>query len=78
MVQEIEPDQKGIPVLLRQYVKLGGKVLCFNVDPAFNFCVDGLVAVHIPNADARVLKRYMGPDDYAAYQAAHAGEEAPL
>ena len=78
MVQEIEPDQKGIPVLLRQYVKLGGKVLCFNVDPAFNFCVDGLIAVHIPNADARVLKRYMGPDDYAAYQAAHAGEEAPL
>lgn len=72
MVQDIESDHKGIPVLLRQYVKMGGKILAFNVDPAFNYCVDGLIAVNVPKVDPRVLKRYMGAEDYAAYIAAHA------
>ncbi len=71
MVQDIEDDRKGIPVLLRQYVKMGGKILAFNVDPAFNNCVDGLIAVNVPHVDPRVLKRYMGAEDYAAYMAAH-------
>ena len=32
LVAALEPDQKGMPVLLRQYLKMGGKVLAFNVD----------------------------------------------
>lgn len=71
MIQEIESDQKGIPVLLRQYVKMGGKILAFNVDPAFNYCVDGLISVNIPRVDSRVLRRYMGPEGYTAYMAQH-------
>lgn len=67
LVQEIESDQKGIPVLLRQYVKMGGKILAFNVDPAFNYCVDGLIAVNVPNVDPKVLKRYMGTEGYENY-----------
>jgi hypothetical protein len=35
LVEDIEPDRKGVPVLLRQYLKLGGRMLAFNVDPAF-------------------------------------------
>ncbi len=27
----------GIPVLLKQYLSMNGKLVCFNVDPAFNF-----------------------------------------
>ncbi|MGF1877334.1 hypothetical protein L4D77_18675 [Photobacterium frigidiphilum] len=27
---------RGLPVLLRQYLGLKGKLVCFNVDPAFN------------------------------------------
>ena len=75
LVQEIEPDQKGIPVLLRQYVKMGGKILCFNVDPAFNFSLDGFITVSIPDIDPRVLKRYMGAEEYAAYMAHHQEEK---
>ncbi len=75
MVQEIEPDQKGVPVLLRQYVKMGGKILCFNVDPAFNYSLDGFIAVSVPDIDPRVLKRYMGAEDYAAYMAHHQEEK---
>jgi len=35
LVRDIEPDGKGIPVLLRQYLKLNGKLCAFNIDPAF-------------------------------------------
>ena len=46
-VAEIEPDGKDIPVLLRQYLKLGGKLLAFNVDPDFSSVVDGLIVVDL-------------------------------
>lgn len=71
IIQDIEPDQKGIPVLLRQYVKMGGKIICFNVDPAFNYCLDGFITVKIPDVDHRILKRYMGSADFEAYQNLH-------
>lgn len=71
IIQDIEPDQKSIPVLLRQYVKMGGKIICFNVDPAFNYCLDGFITVKIPEVDHRILKRYMGTADFEAYQNLH-------
>ncbi|HEY3592878.1 MAG TPA: GNAT family N-acyltransferase, partial [Polyangiaceae bacterium] len=43
VVSDIEPDQKGVPVLFKQYLKLGGKMLGFNVDPQFSRALDGLV-----------------------------------
>ncbi len=73
LVQEIEKDQKGVPVLLRHYIKMGGKILTFNVDPAFNYCVDGFITTEVPAIDSRVLKRYMGADNYAAYMEHHQG-----
>src|SRR5262249_26641866 len=41
-VERIEPDRKGVPVLLRQYLKLGGRMLGFNTDPEFSDALDGL------------------------------------
>lgn len=67
LVQEIEPGGQGFPVLVRQYSKMGGKVVCFNVDPAFNFCIDGLVAVRISQSDERIIRRYMGTSLYTEY-----------
>ena len=31
-VADLEPDGKGVPVLLRQYLNCGGEMLAFNVD----------------------------------------------
>ena len=31
-----------IPVLMKRYLKCGAKVVCFNVDPDFSDCLDGL------------------------------------
>lgn len=62
----------GVPVLLRQYLGLNGKLVCFNVDPAFNDALDGLIVVDLRNVSAKTLGRYMGKEqaeDYLAYHA---------
>jgi putative hemolysin len=69
LVSDIEDDNKGMPVLLRYYLRLGARVLSFNVDPAFGNCVDGLVLVDLRKTDPKLLKRFMGDDGYARYAA---------
>lgn len=70
-VAEIEPDGKDIPVLLRQYLKLGGRLLAFNVDPDFSSVVDGLIVVDLLRASPKTLRRYMGNDVADAYLRHH-------
>lgn len=62
---------KGVPVLIKQYLKLGGKFLEFNLDKSFNNAVDGLIVVDLEQTDPRLLQQYMGKDgarDYLAYR----------
>ena len=59
-ISGIEKDNKGVPVLLRQYLKLGGKFLCFNVDRNFNDVLDGLIVVDLLESNEKTLSRYMG------------------
>ena len=59
-IASTEPDGKGIPVLLRQYLKLNATLLSFNVDPDFSRVLDALVLVDLSRAPIRLLKRYMG------------------
>jgi putative hemolysin len=70
-VTEIEPGSKGVPILLRQYLRLGGKVLAFNVDPNFSHVVDGLILVDVLQTDPVVLERYLGREGVATFRAYH-------
>lgn len=70
-VSEIEPDHKDIPVLLRQYLRMGGKLLAFNVDPEFSSVVDGLILVDLSQAAPKTLRRYMGNETATAYLRFH-------
>lgn len=71
MVGDLESD-KSIPVLLKQYLKLGGKVMAFNVDPNFGNCMDGLLLVDLANTEPKILGRFMGGLDKAlAFHAHH-------
>lgn len=67
LVAEIEEDNKGIPVLLRHYLRLNARVLSFNVDPAFGDCLDGLILVDLRKTDPKILKRFMGEEGLAFY-----------
>ena len=71
LIADLEPDNKGVPVLLRQYLNLGGSVLEFNVDHQFSDAVDGLILVDLLKADRRLLERYMGRDALASFYEFH-------
>ena len=71
VISDIEPDGKALPVLLRQYLALGGEVLGFNVDPAFSGALDGLVLVDLLATRPAVLARYMGKQDAERYREFH-------
>jgi putative hemolysin len=70
-IGDLETDGKGIPILIRQYAKLGGRLLSFNVDRNFSGVLDGLVLVDLRNTDPSVLARYMGKDESAAFRRYH-------
>ncbi len=76
LVSEIELDNKGIPTLLKHYLKLDGKLIAFNVDPDFSSCIDGLIVVDILNSDPKMVKSYMGAEQMASYRKYH-GLEMP-
>ena len=59
-MSDAESDRKGIPVLVKEYLKLGGKFLDFNLDQEFSNVIDGLVVVDLLQTDRRVLSFYMG------------------
>lgn len=71
VVGDIERDGKGVPILLRQYLKLGAKSLGFNVDPEFGYCLDCLVLVDLLHTDRRTLRKYMGSKQVEAFLGAH-------
>ena len=64
IVKSIEPDEKDVPVLLKQYMKLGGKLISFNRDPDFNDALDGLIVVDLAQVPLKTLQLYMGAEAY--------------
>jgi len=62
LVADTEPDGKSIPVLLRQYLRLGGSMISFGVDEDFGGTLDCLVLVDMAQAPQRILDRYCGKD----------------
>lgn len=73
LIAEIEKDGKGVPILLKQYLRLGGRLLAFNVDPDFSDVLDGLIAVDLLDVDRRILDRFLGKEAAEEYLRHHAG-----
>ncbi len=72
LVAQIEHDHKGVPVLLKQYLRLGGRLLGFSFDREFGNTLDGLIMVDLRQIEPTVLARYMGKRGAAAFRAYHA------
>jgi putative hemolysin len=75
LVSKLESDQKGVPILLKQYLKLGGYVLSFNVDQDFNDVLDCMIVVDLPQNDHKTLRRYMGQELASEFMLRHQPEE---
>jgi putative hemolysin len=53
IIIDIEPGYR-LPILLKKYLEINGKIIGFNIDPKFNNCLDGLM----------ILDSYVAPEEY--------------
>ena len=76
LVSDLEPDAKTVPVLLKHYLKLNGRLIAFNVDEGFGGCLDGLIVVDLTKTDPKLLAAYMGDEGVKAFLDYHDFDQA--
>jgi putative hemolysin len=76
LLSTVESDDKGVPVLLRQYLKFGGHILGFNIDPQFNNAIDCLLWCDLMHTEPRLLTKYMGGAAALDYRRLHTSSES--
>jgi putative hemolysin len=59
LINEVEPGDLRLPVLIKKYIKQNAKVVAFNVDPLFNNSVDGLMYIKIADLPESTVKPVM-------------------
>jgi len=76
LVSKIEKDDKGVPTLIKHYLKLNGQFLAFNLDKAFADVIDGLVWVDLLKTDQKLIERFLGAEGTQAFYTYHNPETA--
>ncbi len=74
VISSLETDGKGLPVLLKHYLRLNGTILSFNVDKDFSSVLDGLIMVDMTESDPRLFSKLMGEELWTAFLKAHGVE----
>ncbi len=58
IIEDMEPTNLKMPVLLKKYFKQNGQIIAFNVDPAFNDALDGFMISEISKLPADALETF--------------------
>lgn len=70
IISDLEGGVRGIPVLLKQYLRLGGRMLSFGIDDNFGNTLDCFVLVPLDDTPDRIRRRYRGKEYCDALAAA--------
>lgn len=60
IIADVDKQQTKIPVLLRQYIAMNGRIAAFNIDPAFADCLDGLLVLNVEDLPASLIDKVKG------------------
>lgn len=55
IIMDIEPGYR-LPVLLKKYLEINGRIIGFNIDPKFNYCLDGLLVLDLFNTPREFIR----------------------
>ncbi len=69
LIEDREPDGKGVPVLLRHYLKLGARTIGFNIDADFGNALDCLIVLDLRRVPVATLQKYMSDDSLQRFRA---------
>ncbi len=56
-VSDLEPDRKALPILLKHYLRLGGRAVAFNTDRRFRDAIDVLITLDLSAAAGGLVRR---------------------
>jgi len=56
VIEDIEPTNYKMPVLLKKYIKLNAKIIGFNIDPKFNNALDGLMILDLFEVPMNIIE----------------------
>ncbi|AOW20972.1 GNAT family N-acyltransferase [Urechidicola croceus] len=59
VIDELEPGNLRMPVLIKKYIKQNAKLVAFNVDPKFNNAIDGLIFMRIADLPESTVRPVM-------------------
>jgi hypothetical protein len=62
LIEDREADGKGVPVLLRHYLKLGARTIGFNIDAEFANALDCLIVLDLRRVPLATLQKYMSEE----------------
>ena len=71
LVSEFEGDNRGVPILLKHYLRLNGVILCFGIDQGFSDALDGFIVVDLTKSNPRLLRKYLGRSAYGKFITYH-------
>jgi putative hemolysin len=54
-LNEIESRDTHMPILLKKYLQINGRILAFNLDPKFNDALDGLLLLDVFNIPENII-----------------------
>lgn len=57
IISEVESRNMKVPVLLRQYIALNAKIICFNIDPKFSDCLDGFLVLDLEKVPLDIIEK---------------------
>lgn len=73
LIRDVEPSGQGMPVLMKKYLQLGGRVMGFNIDPLFNDTLDAMLILDLCDVPKEkidmVAREYAGENVYERFRA---------
>ncbi|MCS7296624.1 MAG: GNAT family N-acyltransferase [Bacteroidia bacterium] len=71
LIEELEGSHLKVPILIKHYLKMGARIIAFNIDHSFNDALDILMVTDLLTVDPTLLQKYMGEEGYGRYLAHH-------
>lgn len=73
LIRDVEPSGQGMPVMMKKYLQLGGRVMGFNIDPLFNDTLDAMLVLDLCDVPKEkidmVAREFAGEDVYERFRA---------
>lgn len=73
LIRDVEPSGQGMPVMMKKYLQLGGRVMGFNIDPLFNDTLDAMLVLDLCDVPKEkvdmVAREFAGEHVYERFRA---------